>query len=64
MELNFVSKNGKLTPIMIRNILRNPFYCGYITYKGKITKGLHESIISIVDFCKINKLNNVEEINK
>ena len=63
-ELNFVSKNGKLTPIMIRNILRNPFYCGYIRYKEKLMKGIHDQIISIEGFCKVNKLNNVEEINK
>ena len=61
-ELNFVSKSGKLTPIMIRNILRNPFYCGYITYKGKLTKGIHEPTINIEEFCKVNKLKKVEEI--
>lgn len=60
-ELNFVSRNGKLTPIMIRNILRNPFYCGYVIYKSKITKGIHESVISVEDFCKVNKINKIED---
>lgn len=42
---------------MLTNMLRNPFYCGYISHKlldGKIIKGNHEPLITEEIFLKVN----------
>jgi site-specific DNA recombinase len=36
----------KLMKGMLDQILRNPFYCGSFLWKGKVYKGIHESIVS------------------
>lgn len=44
------------SPYAISIIISNPIYCGYNSFKGKIFKGLHEPIISIETFNKVQRL--------
>lgn len=44
-----------LKPQSYYNIIRNPVYCGFIQFEKKIKKGLHEKIIDIETFKKLNK---------
>ena len=47
----------KVSNKLLTDVLRNPFYCGYISHKlldGKIIKGNHESLISEELFLKVN----------
>lgn len=42
---------------ILTNMLRNPFYCGYISHKlldGKLIKGNHEALITEEIFLKVN----------
>ena len=58
--LNRLEKIGlKLSKSRITEILRNPFYCGYITgtlIDGKVVKGKHEALVSEEVFLKVNGL--------
>ena len=36
---------GEIGPSTLWNVLKNPFYAGYLRYKGRIMKGAHEPII-------------------
>lgn len=46
----------------IESIVSNPYYCGYICYKGKLFAGLHEPLITVDEQHKLveilNKHNN------
>lgn len=56
-ELN--SANYPISDKQISKILRNPFYCGYVTQKildGKIVKGKHPALISEMVFLEANEL--------
>ncbi len=47
----------KVSNKLLTDMLRNPFYCGYISHKlldGKIIKGNHEALISEEVFLKVN----------
>ena len=47
----------KVSNKVLTDMLRNPFYCGYISHKlldGKIVKGKHEPLISEEIFLKVN----------
>ncbi|NOT77205.1 MAG: recombinase family protein [Cyclobacteriaceae bacterium] len=51
------SKGFKVSNKVLTDMLRNPFYCGYISHKlldGKIIKGKHEALISEEVFLKVN----------
>lgn len=52
-ELNLRDKNGNLSYIRIKKMLENPFYAGFISYKGEWKKGIHENIISLEEFLNI-----------
>jgi hypothetical protein len=43
---------------MISTILKNPVYCGYHRFEGRITKGKHQKVIDLEIFKKIQKLIN------
>jgi hypothetical protein len=40
----------------ISKILKNPVYCGYHSFEGKITRGKHSKIIEISTYKKVQKL--------
>lgn len=43
-----LSPGGKeISPSTLWNVLRNPFYAGYLRYKGRLIKGVHEPIVDI-----------------
>jgi site-specific DNA recombinase len=47
----------KVSNKLLTDMLRNPFYCGYISHKlldGRIIKGNHEALISEEVFLKVN----------
>ena len=52
-ELNLKDKSDNYAFIRIKKMLENPFYCGYIQYRGIWKKGIHESIILLEEFLKI-----------
>lgn len=57
-ELNLKDKSNNYAFIRIKKMLENPFYAGYIQYKGKYMKGIHQEIISLQDFLSIE--NNIK----
>lgn len=44
-----------LKPQSYYNIIRNPVYCGFITFEKKIKQGIHIPLINISTFLAINK---------
>lgn len=49
----------KVSNKLLTDMLRNPFYCGYISHKlldGRIIKGNHEALISEEIFLKVNDI--------
>ena len=52
-ELNLKDKSDNYAFIRIKKMLENPFYCGYIQYRGIWKKGIHEPIILLEEFLKI-----------
>lgn len=53
-ELKIENKMGWPQPLTVRSILSNVFYIGYVRFKNRVKKGLHESAVSEEDFFKIN----------
>ena len=46
-ERGLRSRNGRpISEEMLRQLLINPYYAGWVTYKGELIKGRHESLIS------------------
>ena len=45
-ERGYTHKYGTWEVYRIARLIKNPLYCGYITYKGEVFKGEHEPIIS------------------
>ncbi len=41
---------------LIYRMLRNPYYIGYVTYKGELYKGRHEPLIDHETFTEVQKL--------
>lgn len=39
-------KGGVLKPSSVRAIVTNPFYAGYIRYKGELIEGSHQPLVS------------------
>lgn len=39
-------RGGVLKPSSVRSIVTNPFYAGYIRYKGELIEGAHEPLVS------------------
>ncbi len=56
-EMGFRGKRGKIPcPESIHKILTRPIYAGYNVYKGNIYKGNYESIRTVQDFNKVQRL--------
>lgn len=56
-ERGYRGKRGKLpTPQSILTILTRVFYCGYVTYHDQIFPGIHEALIDIITFNKVQAL--------
>jgi len=54
---HMATKGFKVSNKLLTDMLRNPFYCGYISHKmldGKIIKGNHEPLITEELFLKVN----------
>lgn len=45
----------KLKPQQYYNIIRNIVYCGFIHFEGKTKKGVHEPLVSVSDWERVNK---------
>ena len=60
-KLGLFDYNSRPRKILIKNILKNIFYVGYIKYNNKIVKGNHQGIINEDDFCKINDIKYIED---
>lgn len=63
-ELNLKDKSDNFAFIRIKKMLENPFYCGYIQYRGIWKNGIHEPIISLEEFLKIKGNEKYREILK
>lgn len=56
-EKGIMRLNGKpWERALVRKILTNPTYTGYVKHKGKLYEGKHSAIISREDFDKVQKL--------
>jgi site-specific DNA recombinase len=45
--LGLRSRNGKrFGPSALKAVMENPFYCGLLTYRGKIMPGSHEPLVT------------------
>lgn len=49
-----ICKRFKIKPQQYYNIIRNPVYSGFVTFEGKIKKGIHSPLIDFQDFKKLN----------
>jgi site-specific DNA recombinase len=54
IDYRIICKENNLKPQQYYNIIKNPVYAGYITFEGNIKKGIHEAIIDINTFRKVN----------
>lgn len=52
----FSTKYGDWKALRIRRILRSKLYCGYVSFDGKWTKGLHDPIISEDDWKRADRI--------
>ena len=56
-ERGYRGKRGREpSPYAISVIISNPIYCGYNSFKGSVFKGLHEPIVSVTTFNKVQRL--------
>lgn len=62
--INTISRQVGVEYAIVRNILRDPYYCGFVTYNGEIRKGVHDGLISVSDFLLIQKKIGNEELIK
>lgn len=62
VSYRLICEKFNLQPQSYYNIIRNPVYCGYITFEGVTKQGLHDPLISIADFKLINKDFNYEDV--
>ena len=50
-------KNGSfLSQASLYKILRSPFYCGFVSYQGKLYDGMHQPLISKALFNEVQKV--------
>lgn len=57
VEINAPTKRGgKWAKQTIANIISNPLYCGFLYWDGILSKGVHEPIIDISTFNKVQQL--------
>lgn len=54
IDYKIICKELNLAPQSYYNIIRNPVYAGFITFEGQVKNGVHEAIISIESFKKLN----------
>lgn len=53
-ELGLRTRRGrKLASSTLHSVLRNPFYAGLMEIKGEIKQGLHDSMVSLQEFEKV-----------
>lgn len=56
-ERGFSTRNGmKICHRRIAKILTNPFYAGFVTYEGHVFRGVHEPIISVDLWKRVEEL--------
>lgn len=56
-RLGFHGKRGKIpTASAILVIITRPIYCGYNSFHGRLFKGNHQSIVSVEEFNRVQKL--------
>lgn len=60
-SLKLVDENNYPKKIFVKNILKNPFYAGFVRFNDKIIEGNHEKMIEIDLFLEINNSNKIEE---
>jgi len=57
MQAHYTTKYGAWkSETLVRNILKNRLYTGYITFNHKTYKGIHEPIISEELFCRVQDI--------
>ena len=57
MQAHYTTKYGAWkSETLVRNILRNRLYTGYITFNHKTYKGIHEPIVSEELFCRVQDI--------
>jgi site-specific DNA recombinase len=52
------SESGRFVESRVHGMLRNPFYCGLMRYKGQIIRGVHEPIIEKTVFDQVQAVMN------
>lgn len=63
-EAGYRGKRGGIPQAWhVERILRNPIYAGYNYYCGQLYKGNHDSIISVSDYNKVQKLLHMHGCN-
>jgi site-specific DNA recombinase len=45
-----------LSPSQAYKLFRDPFYCGFVRYKGELTKGTHEPMLTPAAFKKVQEI--------
>ena len=62
--LNLYSDSGEPRISLVRTILTNIFYTGYIKFGDEIVKGNHQGIIDMNDFLRINNVSSLDEFKR
>lgn len=55
-EKGYTHKYGNWKMAALKEVLKRPVYCGLIRYKGQISEGVHDPIISLETFDKAQEL--------